>query len=100
MIKHTFNLNTFNDNLNNINPDKELTDIKVNVHKLISTISDYIDCEAQLINNLTEETVEHAMAIVFEEGHAELHSMLAASRMRSLTKNTRSNRKISQADLF
>lgn len=99
MIKLEFNINKFNDSIKNIKQEKVLTDTEVKAHDLISIISDYIDCEAATIMNLTEETLDRAMSIVTNDINM-LHSMQSTSKMSSLTRTTRTQKIVTQADLF
>lgn len=99
MIKLTFNLSNFNNSIKNIKQEKVLTDIEVKAHDLISIISDYIDCEAATIMNLTDETLDRAMSIVTDDINM-LHSMQSTSKMSSLTRITRTQKIVTQADLF
>lgn len=99
MIKLEFNINKFNDSIKNIKQEKVLTDTEVKAHDLISIISDYIDCEAATIMNLTDETLDKAMNMVSENIDI-LHSMQSTSKMSTLTRTTRTQKIVTQADLF
>lgn len=99
MIKVKFNLSNFNNSIKNIKQEKVLTDIEVKAHDLISIISDYIDCEAATIMNLTDEVLDKAMDIIANNSNL-LYSMQATSKLEGLARSTRTQKKATQADLF
>jgi hypothetical protein len=99
MIKLEFNIDKFNDSIKNIKQEKVLTDVEIKAHELISIISDYIDCEAATIMNLTDETLDKAIDMVTNDPIL-LHSMAATSKMNGLARSTKTQKKALQADLF
>lgn len=99
MVKINFNLERFNNEIKNIKQEKVLTDIEIKAHELISIISDYIDCEAATIMNLTDEILDEAIDIVSNDPIL-MHSMAATSKMGVLVRSTKTQKKALQADLF
>ena len=97
---YIFNFDKFEKALVELDKGKELNNTEIEAHRIIATISDYIDCESDFLNNITEEGVSKAMEMMWEQNRGLLYGMYAASRSLSVTSDAKTMKRITTEDLF